>query len=154
VHRGGLTRSVGEAPRPSLKRPSLKTIALRWVPGLPVLLAGGFTLWLLSRFARVIHAVHLNPDAAWAPVLISDLAAGTKGGVILVGEASHLTALGFLYVTRGLPFRDVLWDWGPYITFLIGLGIGAWACWRVAGPWAAAMVFSAGACAEASVLPR
>jgi hypothetical protein len=152
VHRGGLTRSVGEAPRPSLRRPSLKTIALRWVPGLPVLLAGGFTIWMLSRFSRVIHAVHLNPDAAWAPVLISDLEAGTKGGLTLVGEASHLTALGFLYLTRGFPFRDALWDWGPYATFLIGLGIGAWACWRVAGPWAAAMVFSAGACAEASVL--
>lgn len=152
MHRGGLTRSVGEAPPPSLRRPSLKTIALRWVPGLPVLLAGGFTIWMLSRFSRVIDAVHLNPDAAWAPVLISDLEAGTKGGLVLVGEASHLTALAFLYLTRWLPFRDVLWDWGPYVTFLAGLGIGAWACWRVAGPWAAAMVFSAGACAEASVL--
>ena len=152
MHRGGLSRGVREAPRRTLRRPPLKTLSLRWFPGLPVLLAVGFTAWVVSRFSRIIHAVELNPDAAWGPVLISDLRAGTKGGLTLVGEASHLTALGFLYLTRGFPFHDVLWDWGPYVTFLVGLGIGAWACWRVAGPWAAAMVFSAGACAEASVL--
>jgi hypothetical protein len=152
VHRGGLTRGVGEAPRPSLRRPSLKTIALRWVPGLPVLLAGGFTIWLLSRFSGVIDTVHLNPDASFAPVLVGDLPTGAKGGLVLVGEASHLTAIGFLWVTRGFPFRDLIWDWGPYVTFLVGLGIGAWACWRVAGPWAAAMTISVGACAEATVL--
>lgn len=108
--------------------------------------------WVVSRGSRVIHAVQLNPDAAFAPVLVADLRTGTTGGLTLVGEASHLTAIGFLYLTRGFPFRDLIWDWGPYVTFLIGLGIGAWACWRVAGPWAAAMVFSVGACAEASVL--
>lgn len=147
-----MSQSVREAPRPPLRRPSITTLVLRWFPGLPVLLAAGFTAWIVSRPSRVIHAVHLNPDAAFAPVLVADLRTGTRGGLTLVGEASHLTAIGFLYFTRGLPFRDLIWDWGPYVTFLIGLGIGAWACWRVAGPWAAAMAFSIGACAEASVL--
>jgi hypothetical protein len=152
VHRRGLTASVGEAPRPSLRRPPLRTVTLRWLPALPVFLAGGFTVWLLSRFSRVIDVVHLNPDAGFAPVLIGGLQDGTRGGLVFVGEASHLTALGFLWLTRGLPFRDVIWDWGPYLTFLVGLGIGAWACWRVAGPWAAAMAFSAGLAAEPTVL--
>jgi hypothetical protein len=152
VHRGRLRTSAGEAPRPTLRRPPLKTLVLRWFPGLPVVLAIGLTAWIVSHFSRIIHAVKLNPDAAFAPVLIADLRTGTKGGLTLVGEASHLTAIAFVYLTRGFPFRNVFWDWGPYVTFLIGLGIGAWACWRVAGPWAAAMVFSVGACAEASVL--
>ncbi len=152
MHRRGLTPSVGEAPRPSLRRPPLRTITLRWLPVLPVFFAGGFTVWLLSRFSRMIEVVHLNPDAGFAPVLVDGLQDGTRAGLVFVGEASHLTALGFLWVTRGMPFRDAIWDWGPYVTFLVGLGIGAWACWRVAGPWAAAMVFSAGMAAEPTVL--
>jgi hypothetical protein len=147
-----VSRSVTRAPRPPLRRPSLRTIVIRWLPGLPALLAVGYTVWIMSRFPRVIAAVHLNPDAGFAPVLVGDLRTGTKGGLILVGEASHLTALGFLWLTRSFPFRDAIWDWGPYLTFLLGLGVGAWACWRVAGPWAAAMTVSVGACAEATVL--
>jgi len=127
-------------------------VVIRWLPWLPAVLAVGFTVWLVSRFSVIIGAVHLDPDADFAPVLVGDLRAGTTGGVILVGQASHLTAIGFLYLTRSLPFREVIWDWGPYVTFLVGLSLGAWACWRVAGPWAAVMTFSAGACAEASVL--
>lgn len=140
------------APRASIRSPSIRTLVIRWLPWLPAVLAAGFTVWLVSRFSLVIDAVHLNPDAGFAPVLVGDLRDGTKGGLILVGEASHLTAIGLLYLTRSFPFRDVIWDGGPYVTFLLGLGLGAWACWRVAGPWAAAMTFAAGACAEATVL--
>ncbi|HET7722310.1 MAG TPA: hypothetical protein VFK43_20255, partial [Acidimicrobiales bacterium] len=147
-----MSRSLTRPPRPTLRRPPLRTFFIRWLPWLPVGLAAGFTAWIVSRFPRVIAAVHLNPDAGFAPVLVGDLRTGTKGGLVLVGEASHLTAIGFLYLTRSFPFRDLIWDWGPYVTFLVGLGIGAWACWRVAGPWAAAMAFTAGACAEATVL--
>lgn len=147
-----MTRSLSRPLRPSLRRPPLRTFLIRWLPWLPVGLAAGFTAWIVSRFPKVIAAVHLNPDAGFAPVLVGDLRRGTKGGLVLVGEASHLTAIGFLYLTRSFPFRDAIWDWGPYVTFLVGLGIGAWACWRVAGPWAAAMAFAAGACAEAAVL--
>lgn len=147
-----MTQSPTRAPRRSVRRPSLSTLLIRWLPGLPVVLAAGFTAWILTRFSVVIHAVHLNPDADFAPVLVGDLRTGTSGGLILVGEASHLTAIAFLYLTRSFPFRDAIWDWGPYLTFLGGLALGAWACWRVAGPWAAAMTFSAGACAEATVL--
>jgi hypothetical protein len=78
---------------------------VRWAPWLPVLLGAGFTAWLLGQFSRVIDVIHLNPDAAWAPVLVRDFDFGTKGGLILVGEASHLTTMWFLNLTRSLPFR-------------------------------------------------
>ncbi|MEA2716643.1 MAG: hypothetical protein QOI99_960 [Actinomycetota bacterium] len=126
--------------------------AVGWVPWLPLLLAGGFVVWLVSRFSRVVEAIHINPDADFAPVLVRDMGSGTRGGTILVGEASHLTTIWFLQLTRALPFHDVIWDWAPYLVFLAGLGLTAWACRQVAGRWAAAMTFAVGACAEATVL--
>jgi hypothetical protein len=122
------------------------------VPWLPLLLAAGFTSWLLSQFSRVIDAIHLNPDAMWAPVLIRDLDFGTSGGLIFVGEASHLTTLWFLNLTRTLPFSELIWDWTPYLTYLATLGLVAWACRQVAGLWPAAMTFVLGLTAEATVL--
>lgn len=152
MHIGGLSAVVAGAPRPTAPRFSFRALLNRGLPWFPAALAAGYTAWVVRRFSEIIDAVHLNPDAAFAPVLVRDLTSGPRGGTILVGEASHLTAIGFLYLTRSFPFRDVIWDAAPYLTFLAGLGLGAWACWRVAGPWAAAMVFTVGVCAEASVL--
>lgn len=106
----------------------------------------------MSRFSRILDLVHLNPDSSFAPVLVSDMAAGARGGTVFVGEASHLSAIGLLYLTRHFPAREVIWDWAPYVTFLLTLGLMAWACWRVAGPWAAGMTVAVGACAEATLL--
>ncbi len=119
---------------------------------LPMVLAIGYTGWLVSQFDRVMRVIHVNPDAAWAPVLVADMAKGTSGGIIFVGEAGHLTTMWFLMLTRSLPFRDVLWDWAPYLTFLAGLGLTAWACKRVAGLWPAMLTLALGASATATVL--
>jgi len=117
-----------------------------------MMLAAGYTGWLISQFDRVMRVIHVNPDAAWAPVLVADMATGTSGGKIFVGEASHLTTIWFLMLTRSFPFRDVLWDWAPYLTFLAGLGLTAWACKRVAGVWPAMLTLALGASATATVL--
>ena len=131
----------------------LERRASAWVTGrlpwLPAILAGGFVVWTLGNFSRILDTVHLNPDSGFAPVLAADRA---RGGIILVGEASHLGAIGFLWLTRSLPFRDVIWDGAPYVTFLVALALVAWACWQVAGPWAALMTAAVGVCAEATVL--
>lgn len=114
--------------------------------------AAGYTGWLVTQFDRLMRVIHVNPDAAWAPVLVADMAKGTSGGKIFVGEASHLTTMWFLMLTQSFPFRDVIWDWAPYVTFLAGLGLTAWACWRVAGVWPAMLTLALGASATATVI--
>jgi len=136
----------------SIERSSTSAWVVCRLPWLPAVLAAGFVVWTVSRFSRILDLVHLNPDSGFAPVLVSDMAKGNKGGIVFVGEASHLSAIGFLYLTRHFPLREVIWDWAPYLTFLAALGVMAWACWQVAGPWAAAMTVAVGACAEATVL--
>jgi hypothetical protein len=115
-------------------------------------LASGYLLWLIAQFSRIIDAVNLNPDAAWAPVLALEGKSGPEGGFILVGEANHVTTIWFLMATRSLPFRSVIWEWAPFLTFLGGLGLIAWACWKVAGRWAALLALSIGVAATPAVL--
>jgi hypothetical protein len=115
-------------------------------------LASGYLLWLVAQFQRIIDSVNLNPDAAWAPVLALDGKSGPRGGFILVGATNHVTTLWFLMATRSLPFRSAIWDWTTFLTFLGGVGLIAWACWKVAGRWAALLASSIGVAATPAVL--
>ncbi len=119
---------------------------------IPLGLACGYLIWVLANFTHIIRAIGLNPDATWAPVLARDLLSGGERGLIYVGEASHFTTIWFLIATRGLPMADLLWDVTPYLTFLAGLGLTAWACWKAAGRWAALLGLSIGVCAGGQVL--
>ncbi|HVL51959.1 MAG TPA: hypothetical protein VM754_10720, partial [Actinomycetota bacterium] len=141
------------APAPAEGGPALRKASPVWLLAwFPMMLAAGYTGWLVAQFDRVMRVIHVNPDAAWAPVLVADMATGTSGGKIFVGEASHLTTIWFLMLTRSFPFRDVLWDWAPFLTFLAGLGLTAWACKRVAGVWPAMLTLALGASATATVI--
>ncbi|MGQ0679175.1 MAG: hypothetical protein ACT4OM_05885 [Actinomycetota bacterium] len=125
----------------------------RLLPWIPLLLAGGYALWLVGSYRRIISVVHINPDAAWAPVLVRGLGTpGNRGGSIFVGEASHLTTIWFLALTRELPFRDVIWDWAPFAFFLGGLGLTGWAAHRVAGQWPTALTVALGLASGATIL--
>lgn len=122
---------------------------LVWVP---VALASGYLIWLVANFPRIVKAIELDPDAAWAPVLALDLASGPEGGLVYVGEASHYTTIWLLTATRGLPVRDLLWEAAPFALFLLGLAFTAWAIWRSAGRCAALLGLSIGVCAGAPIL--
>lgn len=141
----------GVRAEPTGRRPGTgsRTVLLA---GLALLPALAYLWFVISNFGRIIDLIHLNPDAGWAPVLVADLANGTKGGSILVGEASHLGAIALLALTRSLPFRDALWDATPYLIYLAGMTLAAWACYRVAGRWAGLATFALGVSATSPVL--
>lgn len=127
----------------------------RLVPVLTLVPIGAAATYLVivaARFPRIIADIHLNPDASWAPVLARDLASDRHGGHILVGAASQFTAIWFLVLTRWVPFRDAIWDVAPYLTFLAGLLVVAWACRRIAGLWPAVLTFALAACGNSAVL--
>ncbi len=118
----------------------------------PLGLAAVYLFIVIVRFSRIIHDIHLNPDASWAPVLARDLVTDRHGGHILVGAASQFTAIWFLVLTRWAPLRNALWDVAPFLTFLAGLWLVAWACRRVAGLWPAVITFAIGVCGDSAVL--
>ncbi|GAC1364046.1 MAG: hypothetical protein NVSMB32_06180 [Actinomycetota bacterium] len=119
---------------------------------IPLVCAGAYLVFLLAHFPRLIADVNLNPDASWAPVLARDLVNSHRGGHILVGAASHFTTIWFLALTTWVPFRTALWDVAPFLTFLAGLGLVAWACRRIAGTWSALATIAIGVSATASVV--
>lgn len=145
-------RVSSRPPTETLHRGSWFQVSPVFVPWLPLGFASVYLLWLVAQFQRIIDSVNLNPDAAWAPVLALDGKSGTKGGFILVGAANHVTTIWFLMATRSVAFRSVIWDWAPFLTFLAGLGLIAWACRAVAGRWAALLALSIGLAATPAVL--
>lgn len=145
-------RRVGNQPSLETRPRTTSLRVLGYAPWPPLACSAVYLLWLVGRFPRVVDAINLNPDASWAPVLARDLASGPKGGFIFVGQASHLTTIWFLMATRPLPFRDVIWDWAPFVAFLAGLGLIAWACWKAVGQWAALLSLSIGAAATPTML--
>ena len=140
---------------------SSKVPLLRRLGGLaqwaPIASAAAYLLFLILQFRRILGGVYWNSDAAFAQVLVggSDLA---SGGRINVGEASHFSTMWFLQATKSLPFREQVWDVAPFVISLAGVALIAWACWKVAGVWAAAITFalglSAGPLILATTLPQ
>lgn len=136
----------------SLPRPTSLRRYLSVAPWLPLACAFTYAAWLVASFPRINDAIHLNPDAAWAPILALDLESGTKGGLIYVGEATHLSTILLLVATRWMPFRRQLWDLFPFLAFLATSGVIAWACSKAAGRWAALLSMSIGVAATPPVL--
>ncbi|MBW3591461.1 MAG: hypothetical protein KY393_06410, partial [Actinobacteria bacterium] len=115
-----------------------------------MLIAAGYFIYVAANLPDLIAAVNWSSDAAWARVVALELL--PSRGAVNVGEASHLSTLWFLYFTRALPMREAIWDVSPYMLSLAGLAFTGWACWRVAGRWAALLGAAIGVAAGSSVL--
>ncbi|MGH2773661.1 MAG: hypothetical protein ACRDIU_11080, partial [Actinomycetota bacterium] len=111
-----------------------------------------FLIFLIARFGDVLGLIYSNSDAAWAQVLIQNLAETPNRGLIKVGEAPHITTLWFLEITRRFPFRQLIWDVAPFVATLTGLAVTAWGCSKAAGRWAAGMTVLLGLTAGPAVL--
>ncbi|MGH9127022.1 MAG: hypothetical protein ACRDZ8_20200 [Acidimicrobiales bacterium] len=120
--------------------------------GVPLSLGAVAAVLVVVYFSRIMRVIQLNPDSAWAPVLVRDLGRDHRGGLVLVGTAAHFTTIWFLEVTRSLPFRGAIWDVAPGLFYLGGLALTGWACWRAAGRYPAALCIAAGLGVNATVL--
>ncbi|MDQ6613562.1 MAG: hypothetical protein M3083_02060 [Actinomycetota bacterium] len=151
MHPGQLT-GPADVHKPGGAASRLAQVSAQLIALAPVGCAALYLLWIVAHFPRIISDIRLNPDASWAPVLARDLGTGRPGGHILVGTASHFATIWLLVLTRGFPFRDALWDVAPFVTFLVGLGIVAWAGRRIAGTWPALLIVAIGLSVTAPVL--
>jgi hypothetical protein len=101
----------------------------------PAVLGGAYLVLFAVRFPGFIERVYWDSDAATAAVI-----AETAGhGTIVLERFGWFTALWFALLTRPLPLHEQIWEVAPYAFSLCSVALLAWASWRLAGRWAAAM---------------
>src|SRR4029453_3214418 len=101
----------------------------------PAVLGGAYLVLFAVRFPGFIERVYWDSDAATAAVI-----AETAGhGTIVLERFGWFTGLWFALLTRPLPLHEQIWEVAPYAFSLCSVGLLAWASWRLAGRWAAAM---------------
>jgi hypothetical protein len=109
-------------------------------PWLPLPIGAAYLLVILVKFNQIIAATYLNADAASAPV-IGELFGGSPAHrQVFLGQMGWFSTLIFELATRSLPLHRQLWEGAPYAMALASVFLIAWATWRVAGRWAAAIV--------------
>lgn len=101
----------------------------------PAVLGGAYLVLFAVRFPGFIERVYWDSDAATAAVI-----AETAGhGTIVLERFGWFTGLWFALLTRSLPLHKQIWEVAPYAFSLCSVALLAWASWRLAGRWAAAM---------------
>lgn len=116
-------------------------------PWLPLPVGVAYLVLLLVKFNQIVAATYLNADAASAPV-VGELFGGSPAHrQVFLGQMGWFSTLLFELATRSLPAHRQLWETVPYAMALASVAMIAWASFRVAGRWAAAIVGVAILCA-------
>lgn len=110
--------------------------ALAYLPWSPVLIGAAYLVVFIVKLPTLIEHLYWDSDAATATVIAETF--GGPGTVILQ-RFGWFTALWFELLTRPLPLHRQLWEVAPYVFSLAGVSLLAFASWRLAGRWAAAM---------------
>jgi hypothetical protein len=125
-------------------------LVLWWLPLAAVVV---YVALLVERFGRIATAVYTNSDAASPLVIAECLSARDCGhGPVVLGQISYATTLWFDVLTRWVPFHRTCWEVAPYGLALSSVALLAWAAWRLAGGWAAALTTVIGLSASSIVL--
>lgn len=116
--------------RTSEHRPQLDPLLL--VAGL-----GAFGWAMVRTFPQLVTGLTYLPDLV-SPMVIADSLATTTGPQdVAFGTYAPYTTVWFNSLTRRLPFHRELWEVGPLLLSLVGVGLLIWVAWRLAGWWAA-----------------
>jgi hypothetical protein len=108
-------------------------------PWLPLPVGAAYLLLLLVKFNQIVAATYLNADAASAPVLGELFSGSPAHRQVFLGQMGWFSTLMFELATRNLPLHRQLWETVPYAMALASVALIAWAAWKVAGRWAAAI---------------
>lgn len=104
-----------------------------------LLVAGlcGFGWAMVRTFPQLVNALTYNADLV-SPMVIADTLATARGPQdVVFGTYAPYTTLWFNMLTRRLPFHRELWEAGPLLLSLVGVGLLIWVARRLAGWWAA-----------------
>lgn len=137
---------------PALRRP--KSIAFargdwwKWA-FLPLSLV--YVVLALAHLNHMLVNVYGNADASSAPVL-GEFYAARAGSNVILANLPWFSTLIFELATKWLPAHHLIWELGPLLFGLVAIALMAWAAWRVAGRWAAAVTAVILLCAGPPVL--
>jgi hypothetical protein len=106
---------------------------------LPAAIGAAFLILFAARLPALIGRVYWDSDAATATVIAETFGHGT----VILERFGWFTGLWFELLTKPLPFHRQVWEIGPYVFALVSVALLAWASWRLAGRWAAAMTATA-----------
>jgi hypothetical protein len=111
-----------------------------FLPWSPVLIGSAYLVVFIAKLPKLIEHLYWDSDAATATVIAQTI--GGSGTVVLQ-RFGWFTALWFELLTRPLPLHRQLWEVAPYVFSLVSVALLAFASWRLAGRWAAAMTATA-----------
>jgi hypothetical protein len=126
-----------------------------WRDPLPWLPVGGAAVYagaFAHSFARITNAFAWNADLVSPLVLAESLGQEPSSRDVVFGTFGPYTVLWFNLLTKPLPSHREIWQAGPYAFALFGFAVLAWASYRLAGHWAAAVTFAVAFCASSPVL--
>jgi hypothetical protein len=105
----------------------------------PLVLAAAYLVDLLVQFRQIVATTYLDADAASAPVIGQLYGGSPAHRDVVLGQMAWFSTLMFELATRWLPLHREIWEAAPYAMALVSAALIAWALWRIAGRWAAAI---------------
>jgi hypothetical protein len=118
----------------------------------PAALALAWFALLLAGFGAIVEVIYANADISSAPVIGELFPGAPADATTVLGYHPWYTTLWFELATRRLPFHREVWEVGPWLGSVAGIGLVAWATARVAGRWAAMIVAAVLVCAGPRLL--
>jgi hypothetical protein len=134
-----------------------RTLRLRWTRASTLTIAAGvlaavYAGFLLADFTAVVHGIYANADVVSAPVIGELYHEAPAGTTVTLGFLPWYGTLWLELATRHLPLHRDLWEVGPWIASLAGIGLIAWATAKAAGRWSAWFVVFVLVCAGPQIL--
>jgi hypothetical protein len=107
---------------------------------------------LAANFKSLVQGIYLSADVVSAPYIGELYGQAPPDANVVLGNFPWYTTLWFEQLTHGLPAHRQIWQVGPWLASLAGVGVVAWSTWRAAGRWAGTMVAVALGCAGPALL--
>jgi hypothetical protein len=126
--------------------------ALRLWPWLPLAFAAAYVVVLAVHLRGIVQGIYLSSDVVSAPYIGELYGQAPPGADVVLGNFPWYTTLWFEQLTHGLPGHRAIWQLGPWIASLVGVGLVSWSTYRAAGRWAGMVVAVALGCAGPALL--
>ena len=130
----------------------MRALAGRLWPWLPLVFAAAYSIALLADLRTLVQSIYQQPDFASGPYIAELQPDAPAGAEVVLTNFTWYTTLWFEQLTHGLPAHRQIWQVGPWIASLLGVGLLGWSVWRAAGGWAATMTVVVLACAGSGML--
>ncbi len=124
-----------------IKRRDHPRSALTWILWLPVAAFLVYLIVLAINFRSLTGFLLWNADFASLPVVVEGLGSATPDRVVRLLTHPSYSTVWLDQLTEWIPGHRAVWAVGPFLVYMLGSLFAALAALRIAGRWAAAMVF-------------